>query len=906
MIDNDVKDIVFKFKSNVQKDASWEEFRTIYGNKDWQQLDQFLTILRKEITKNDWNEIIDALKLEYPEIQDTVVAIGKNYDNGATISDNDNSTWQTYKQSLVQKKWSKKSIANLQNSSLYVLRKLAVNQEFGNRKGLVIGNVQSGKTANMTGLMAQAADNGFNYFIILSGTIESLRKQTENRFMQDLASKSSNIQFTPVSNPSLRGRGGNNQIDTFNFSSDSHKAYFSVCLKNKSRLKSLYNWITSNKDKQRQMKVILIDDEADQASINTKDVNGDERTTINELVRKFANNHDFGAMNYIAYTATPFANVLNENGEDSLYPRDFIQLLEPAEDYIGPKEIFGTENPEYSPGVDIVQNIPQIDVSELRNTSDKVLVPKSLKRAVNWFLISLAAMRSYGYKKPISMMVHTSFRVSDHQKVASAIATYLSELRVNINENLVLLEKQYLSQQRALTLERFKLALSNYTRDEIQDYPAWKNVETELKHLLLDLPNDQYVSHIKIADNGMEKYGEGIHLCIDNSRAKDTYDETSRLIYPTDSNMPSKAPGFIVVGGNTLSRGLTIQGLVSTYFIRSTNQADTLMQMARWFGYRQGYELFPRVWLDELAIKRYTFLSQMNEEMRGVMGAYANNNITPLEFYPKIKQSPSYSLIRITSANKMQSAVPTEFDFAGINTQTIAFDNDEEILKENIQYTDMFLCDITNSGITPTVKDKGHIVWRGVNWSFVEDYLTNYHYIKYDNKISNLSNIINWLSDNDQELKEWNVIVAGRKTDDLKFGWKIGKYNVGKVIRTRKSGDDLDIINIGALRSPNDLVADIDDLSYEELKNSSSEAMMRSIRNRHGVGDIPQLLIYRIDKNSKPKLNNSNRYPLDAKEDIIGINIMLPGRVGNKTNHTTYISIKPADLIDEIGEDVEG
>src|SRR5699024_5905625 len=155
-------------------------------------------------------------------------------------------------------------------------------------------------TANMAGLMAMAADNGFNYFIVLTGTIENLRKQTSNRIYNDLNSDgNSNIHWEQVENPSLSRRGHTGlDIDQFDLREHSRKRYFSVSLKNGSRLRDLFKWILSNESKVKQLKILLIDDEADQASINTASTIDEEYTTINKLIREFVHQSNVKSMNY--------------------------------------------------------------------------------------------------------------------------------------------------------------------------------------------------------------------------------------------------------------------------------------------------------------------------------------------------------------------------------------------------------------------------------------------------------------------------------------------------------------------------------------------------------------------------------------------------------------------------------
>lgn len=171
----------------------------------------------------------------------------------------------------------------------------------------------------MAGLMAQAADNGFNYFIILSGVIENLREQTSHRLYSDMKGDgTSSIQWNLVDNPRLNSNKVEHDMSKFNLGSNTKDRYFTVCLKNRGRLESLIKWLTNDKNKAKQLKILVIDDEADQASINTKNID-ENVSTINKLIKTLVNNDDFLAMNYISYTATPYANVLNETSKNSLY-----------------------------------------------------------------------------------------------------------------------------------------------------------------------------------------------------------------------------------------------------------------------------------------------------------------------------------------------------------------------------------------------------------------------------------------------------------------------------------------------------------------------------------------------------------------------------------------------------------
>ncbi len=905
MFDDQIKETVLTIKNNYH--YGWQELKDSY-ERSVSAISVICNINDDDLSREQWDKLIDEMKADKAENDQQIIALAEGYDNNALVSNYQYSSWMTYKQSLEEKHWSKKSISNIENQAHYVLTKLQTDNKSKTAcKGLVVGDVQSGKTANMTALIAQAADNGFNFFIILSGIIDSLRQQTSERIYGDLASDGrTSYHWKKLDNPSLKLSSGYN-LAAMDLKKESKNRFLIVSLKNKTRLNDLYNWLKSNKNKQAQMKVLVIDDEADQASINTKDVTSDERTAINNIIRNMVNDRSFGAMNYIAYTATPFANVLNEAGDSTLYPKDFIELLQTAENYIGAQQIFGTVDPENYPSIKITQIIPDQDVAELGKPREKVQSnpPKSLKDAVNWFLIAMAAMRSYGYKKPISMMVHTSFRVKEHEKMAWIIANYLTKLS---KSDLTSLHEFYLERQKDLSLDRFLAGMPQYTksRDEIQDYPAWSQVEAELRYWL-NLQGKERVSTINTSQEGQLKYGEGVHLCIDDSKSGLRDDKLTRLIYPKEIDEKKKAPAFIVVGGNTLSRGLTIQGLVSSYFLRTTNQADTLMQMARWFGYRQEYELFPRVWMDEKAYKRYQFLSQINSEMRQTMAAYASNGITPLEFAPKIKASPDYSLLRLTSGNKMQSAVSAEFNFSGVSPQTIVFKNDKDVLEHNIQATEKFLLSLSEP-----IKQNGNLIWRGVSTERVAHYLEDYKSVKQDRQIANIPNLLAWLNQNLDELEDWNVVVAGpsRKTNKAADSeWKFGHLVVRKVMRSRRDQDGNNgMINIGALRSPVDLLADIVDQSptQEDRDGASKPEIMRGIRKKYGLEKTPQLLIYCIDKNSKA--NGKRKRDLNAVADIIGISVLIPGMMQGRNGEVKSVSIdlstcRPDE--DDIGGNVD-
>lgn len=848
------------------------------------------------INTQEWHKLVDYIKESQKGIQH--VMISNNSKNNAVLSSAPESQWQRYLKKL-ENKFSKRSISNLKTSTLEILRQLSTSTVDSRPiKGLVVGNVQSGKTSNMIGLMSAAADHGFNYFIVLSGVIDNLRQQTENR-MYDVLNQGDNLHWFSISNPSLKDRDRKTSWENIDVSSNSKKRYLTVCLKNKTRLKNLADWLYSDQHKAKQLKILIIDDEADQASINTKDIEGEDQTAINEQIKKLVFGHKgkkLQGVNYISYTATPYANVLNESGEYSLYPSDFIYSLTPAEDYIGPQEIFGTEEPETRPKVDIIRSITDTDLDQINHihNNNAISVPRSLEDAVNWFLLTAAMVRINGRVKPISMLVHTSMKIDHHENLHEAIRNYLEEQKNDKYKFLDKLQKLYEEEKEELTKEHFIEAIPEYSKPsrEINDYPEWKLIKEEIEKIF-DLPNEDYVSHINLDEEGTPIYHNGIHIVIDNSRTK-VDDQEVRLVYPEPHASIQTAPIFIVIGGNTLSRGLTIEGLSTTYFLRTTSQADTLMQMGRWFGYRYGYELYPRIWLHYKAKDRFTFLSQMDAELREEL----RTCIDPAHMGVRIKTHPDLKMIRITANNKMQSAQGEEYDFAGLSKQTTLFTNDKELLTENIQLTEDLLNSLSN-----VEKRQRSLIWRGVSYDQIKEYLSQFNFCDNDKFFSNLSLFFEWyekvIRENGASFDDWNVVLSSigdnmEKTDT----WEIAGTYPDTVQRTRKGPihGDGKTVSIGVLRKPTDLYEDIPLDKLEQYKEdegikklSAQVSEIKKARKKLGYEDTPQLLLYRIDKDSTT--TSKGREPLEFDEDIIGISLLLPGS-RSRNNLATHISIK--------------
>lgn len=913
-----------KKREHATKPASWDDL-LLACKKDEDALVDFLEARTDDddwpiMSVHDWQEIVNQQKnaeaetIRFGVESGAAIIHGENQNNTVSISQDEQSSWQTYRKGLLDNGFKKETVNEIERATLGILHRLSLDtSKTDTIKGLVIGNVQSGKTANMAALMAMAADCGWNMFIILSGTIDNLRKQTEDRLFGDLNKPNCRIAWQALDHPSSRV-AKILKANAMRFNDRNH-CYFTVCLKNKARLKELMLWMQEDANVQGQMKVLVIDDEADQAGINTADVDTNERKAINALIRNLVNcktwnNCDckgrYQAMNYIGYTATPYANVLNESGADTLYPKDFIATLSVSNEYFGPQQIFGCEDSGYE-GLDIVRLIPEkeLELCKLLHKDPYEELPQSLKNSICWFLCGVACMRVWGYKKPISMLVHTSQKTDHHANVATAIEDWINS--TSIEEFTVLCQKVWEIETTKFSFVDFLEQYPDYgiQPENIKDYPDFENIIPELNTLL----DGVRISNIPISDIKKPRYHNGIHLCVDNCKNNGIdNDMMVRLMYPEKENMPSPAPAFIVVGGATLSRGLTLEGLICTYFIRSVKQSDTLMQMGRWFGYRKSYELIPRVWMSQSTESQFKFLALLDQRLRDEIHFMDTFGVSPSKYGPRVMNSPRMSFIRIVAKNRMQKAQESDRDFSGASSQTQLFDNNESILSANLDCTRDFLIDLGMPENTKPCNSHAENckVWRSVPFGKICDYLKKYSFQERQSVFKDIDAMLDWIQKMTDEntIEDWNVVLTGVQDNKAEHGkWEVQPgVVVNKVTRTQKTKNQVDgILNLGALRVPKDIIADIDleAISDTDILNKVQHFQSKyafELREKAGLSKTPQLLIYIVGKDSQPSKPSKTRCALNAKQDVVGLSLTIPGE-SKYSNNTATVSV----LIEEMG-----
>lgn len=779
--------------------------------------------------------------------------------------------WPSFRAYLqTAKGWRDEDLESLNTSSSEVVSLLGnpARNRF-NVRGLVVGHVQSGKTANMTAVIAKAADAGYNYIVVLAGLTNSLRYQTQSRLYNDLIQRHPRLWevLTPPEPTAdfVWGRAGG-------FSVPGDLTRLLVIKKNWAPLGTLEQVIRRTIPIVREkLRVLLIDDECDQASVNAAGEAGDI-TAINYRIRRILNL--LPAVSYVGYTATPFANVLidpyiRENELDDLYPRDFITSLPAPPHYFGPAKLFG--KPPADPanpapeeeGLDMIRHVPDEDEWKLQPANRKEKddfepeMPESLETALLYFLATCAARRIRGQgSSHMTMLVHTSPYITLHQKVASLISAWLRDHR------------QVLSQPDSV--------LSRKLAD------VW---ETEQKRIPPETMGAQSIGTDVILGE-IPSVLENVEVLIENSASGDRIDYSG----------PPRI--CIVVGGTVLSRGLTLEGLTVSYFLRSANQYDTLLQMGRWFGYRPGYEDLPRIWTSEDLKLKFRALAGIEEEIRTEIEQYRELKLTPMDLAVRIRMIPGMA---ITAPNKMRAARVVNISFWGTHRQTFRFEHRNRQVLENNWRT---AAELVSRCEKMRRRDAGAAsrVWRDVPQEIVLEFLRGYspHPTHADLAADVLARFVE--ETDDSRLESWNVVLVepqdGRPSE-MELG-DIGR--VRTVRRSRLIGDE-SMADIKALMSRWDIVLDCPGGAEEARRAAPDDWESLKEYRRKRVGDTPLLLLYAIDKDSRPDPASRTRTALGAVCDVLGYGIVFPGSVTEREKYVA-VELRP-NLIDNFEEAAE-
>ena len=753
-------------------------------------------------------------------------------------------------------------------------------------QGLVIGFVQSGKTSSYTAVAAKAADAGYRLIIVLAGLHNALRQQTQVRLERDLVEPVAGNGLTPewMWQPLTDSLGdftappGGNSASYLG--AQNHRLLL-VIKKNPKRLDNLLRWLKSCPEQVREgCPTLLLDDEADQASVNSAKMNR-IATRINRQLRELV--RTMPTVSYVGYTATPYANVLIDPSADDLYPRDFIYSLPRPEGYQGPEVLFGresvAEDDDPDDGYDMIREVPEEEAAQIVYSGPRdgrgAFVPQvtpAFEEALRWFLIATAVRRARGQRDHSSMLVHTAPFVAEHFAMARRLEQWLRGVRGDGGPD-------------ASWRELWERERAAHTPPTAGATVTWDDIAPHLPGII-----------------------EAASIVVDNGASDD------RLDYSSEEPVV-----VIAVGGATLSRGLTLEGLVSSFFLRGARTYDALMQMGRWFGYRMGYEDLPRMWMEPSTVDAFRFISTVEEEIRRDVERYATESLTPEQFAVRIRTHPS---LAVTSPMKMQHAQKSQVSYAGRRLQTFLFEHrDAGVVAANLEAARRLVGAVAASAHRLDGVKPGSVVLRDVDASQVERFLLDYRFHP-DHAELDGRRINDWLENrvaSGLAPMRWNVGIAGRASSIVRHpdgevdlgrvefapGIEVACVNRAQMTATARA----DRADIKTLMSKQDSIID---LPGEQVPDSESDlALLREDRAAgHGL-----LVLYPISAASVPMRNPKGRAvrkALDAAGHLIGVALVFPRTPPGTTFSAldvSYVSVQLPGLgqedLDELADAAE-
>lgn len=679
--------------------------------------------------------------------------------------------WTRYKRYLAeQKHFAPEVISQLDDLTDRILDKLFNPQRDDviiNKKGLVVGQVQSGKTANYTGLICKAADAGFNLIIILAGIHNNLRSQTQTRIDEGflgfdtqntraydmnrtirigvgLIPGFDNAIANSYTTSTERGDFTKQAANTAGFNFNNPQPIILAIKKNVSVLKRLYSWLKSQSthDIIANKSLLLIDDEADNASINTSR-DGDDPTAINKNICKIIKLFNRSA--YVGYTATPFANIFIPLDKDDLFPKDFIINLPAPDNYIGPEKVFGTSaNPDGNEDLlPIVFPVTDSDTfvpaghkrDDPKPTIDDI--PESLKTAIKCFIITCAIRIARGQEnKHNSMLIHVSrFQAwQNHLKIIIDRLFKYYKSEIEANDPTIMEEFRQIFEEDTPNYRSY----CSITR-EIMNSPVLSRVDNRMRlHTWNEIKPLLYRAVQKIEVKSI------------NGTSGD-----SLTYYENEKNGIS----VIAIGGDKLSRGLTLEGLSVSYFLRASKMYDTLMQMGRWFGYRPGYVDLCRLFTSNELNEWYRHITLASDELREEFRYLAESGGTPENYALKVRTHPGQ--LQITSISKMRHTRNIQVSWAGRLVETYQLLQNSISKRNNLAVTDSLLSELG----TPD-RIKSDYLWTGVSSDIICDYLSRFQLPESLTKV-NLDLICDYIRELNEvgELISWNIALMSKNVD---------------------------------------------------------------------------------------------------------------------------------------------
>jgi len=829
--------------------------------------------------------------------------------------------WQRYEEYLKHEGFGDRVRSRLDRSTDSVLGFIGNPERDGawDRRGLVVGLVQSGKTAHYIGLINKATDAGYKVIVILTGVSENLRRQTQVRVEEGilgyhyepdrtdrkrLNAKSCGVELITPLKPrpnSVTTRKGDfnkgvaNHLGIHIYPGCNSSVF--VVKKNASILKNLLSYLVdfaSSPDSEgrryvKDVPLLVVDDESDICSIDTKkgalDVSGDpdddhDPTKINKQIRKLLSLFDKNS--YVGYTATPFANVLIHDllnagtdpedklliGED-LFPRSFIVSLPTPSSHVGPTLIFGTEKDDGS-GQDALPILREITDTEIGETPDDYwipashrkahvpryrgedTVPDSLREAIRSFLLGCCARRLRGDgDKHSSMLVHVTRFVDVQDRIYEQVCEEVQGIRSRLRNRTA--DAALRDELRTLWETDFRVTTEALRGLDIEhpdttmfQNPAhsWEEIEAELRNAAEAI--EVRTIHGKSGEDlDYDKHPKG--LCV------------------------------IAIGGDKLSRGLTLDGLSVSYFLRCSKMYDTLMQMGRWFGYRPGYLDLCRLYATDDLQEWFKHIAGATEELREEFDHMAILRRSPKDFGLKVCSHP---LLMVTSAVKMRHGTTLRVSFEGSLVQTIDFSRKKSVIDRHWKAGETLAqaCEKDGAPLEPPKDNKNKHAWRDVPADAVLAFLHDYKEHPRALRV-NTGRIRDYISKENASgrLVRWCVLVSGGAGQECDLGnarkikrvirkWGIsGKEDSPEYLARWKEFMDNDHFRTGISSSPVDEQTGLGKEQIDRALDETLEGWRKNPKRSENQPTRPGGLSLRYERSEEEGL--LILYPLENRDD---------------------------------------
>lgn len=795
------------------------------------------------------------------------------------------------------------------------------------RRGMVVGHVQSGKTSNYVGLINKATDVGYKVIIVIAGTISSLRRQTQERIDSGYIGRNSSAFIRDNENKIIGVGKYKVKTDIYSLTSSYYKSgdegdfnqsvanrlnipigknpVVFVIKKNKSILENLIDWFSKDVNakiidgttKLFDVPVLVIDDEADAASVNASKSIEDIKT-INRLIRTLLNL--FNQNTFIGYTATPYANLFisqEHNAEkttivknkeykigEDLFPRDFIINIKAPTNYIGAAKIFGFENPngETKEPLDIFRAIDDFDppffktINKHNKEELPEYLPKSLEKAIKSFILTCAIRRLRGHEnKHNSMLVHVALLVKWIDRVAYLVNEKTREYAnaIKAEDAEILQELKDLFESDFIPTTDNVLENLDYKDIRIKQH-SWEEVKGELK---------KAVSKIDV---------RSVH------GTRSTTNLEYHNIEEIDYNRHENGLSVIAVGGSRLSRGITLEGLSVSYYLRTTKMYDSLMQMGRWFGYRPGYVDLCRLYTTEQIFEWFNHITMATEEMRNDFDEMTASHQRPKDFRLKVRNH--HGLMTITSLAKLNFSKNIEISFSGTNPQTYQLLKTKSAIESNFKALNNLISVIGFPTIENRKETRGkirYLFYPNLDIDPICDFIDAFKIEQPSIRNATLSDYIKAQSKSNN-INEWNVCIVSN-TDDKVFI----DYAGNTPLNERQEKEDVmtydlnfnnESITLGCSVRNQPKITRTSDYyliaknQIDDLKDRQVDLSINGLKTNKEIKEQREkekkglLLIYALDERGTPNMNNGI--------PIIGYSLHFP-KIENevKTSYTTTI-----------------